>query len=491
MDQSTALLGVAHLTKSYGGARALDAVSIEFFPGEVHALLGENGAGKSTLVKILAGVVSPDGGEIYGPAHDAGDVAMVFQELSVVPEMSVLDNLVLAVRGRRRGFVPYGAARLAAREALESAGLAGLADDLPVGVLSLAQRQLLEIARGLMASARVLILDEPTATLSDPEIRRVHAVVRRLVSEGRSVVYITHRLGEVFGLADRITVMRNGSVVSSGPTTAFELPAVIADMLGPDHVAPQKTVSALGTSSTLLQLRAATAHGRFTDITLAARGGEVLALFGQIGSGADDVIRSVAGITPLDEGAIALDGESIGRFDRSAAQKLGIAYVSADRVGEGVFLDAAVTTNISSGALRTVTRFGILRRRLENRLARDTATLTAFDPSRIGERVSAFSGGNQQKVAIGRAFATGPRVLVLNEPTRGVDIGARAEIYRSVRELASRDVAVVVYSSDVVEVRELADRVITLYRGRRVAAQRVDEVTDAELLADILGGARV
>jgi len=489
VSEAEALLGVRRLSKSYGGAVALDAVSIDFFPGEVHALLGENGAGKSTLVKILAGVTSADSGEIHGPAYLAGDVAMVFQELSVVPEMSVLDNLVLVASGARRGLVPYRKVRLAARSALVSAGLGALDDDLPASALSLAQQQLLEIARGLMANARVLILDEPTATLSDPEIQRIHSVVRQLVADGRSIVYITHRLGEVFGLADRITVMRNGRVVAAGRTTTFELQTVIENMLGPDHVVPQKSDSVDLASGTHVQLRDASSRCRFSDITLTARGGEVLALFGQIGSGADEVVRAIAGLAPLEAGSFALDGAEVGRLDRSAAQKLGIAYVSADRVGEGVFLDAPVTTNISSGALGRVTRFRLIRRQLEIDLAREIAEVTAFDPRRVAERVSSFSGGNQQKVAIGRAFATKPRVLVLNEPTRGVDIGARAEIYRSVRKLASHNVAVVVYTSDVVEVRELADRVITLYRGRTQSVQPVAKVTDAELLADILGGA--
>lgn len=488
-DSTTVLLGARRVSKSYGGVAVLRDVSVEFRGGEVHALLGENGAGKSTLVKIIAGVITADHGELYGDAYAAGDIAMVFQELSVVPDMSVLDNLVLAAR-RRGPMVPYRTLRRTAAEALTSAGLGYLNLTYPVAALSLAQRQLLEIARALMVDARVLILDEPSATLSDVEIDQVHGVVRDLVADGRAVIYITHRLGEVFSLSHRVTIMRSGEVVASAPTSQFAMRDVITQMLGADHVGVQKTVretggSADGARFAVRGLR----RPQFSDVSFSVRPGEILALFGQIGSGADAVVETLAGIQAADYGTVWLDGQQLRVGSRARAQRDGVAYVSADRAAEGVFLDASVEVNISSGALRKVSRGGIIRKRAEKDLGRRLASAVSFDHRRLHEPVSAFSGGNQQKVAIARALATEPRVLILNEPTRGVDIGARSEIYRSIRDLLARNVIVIAYSSDIIEIRELADRVVTMFRGAIVSENVVDDIDDATLTAEILHGA--
>lgn len=490
--QTEVLLGVRNLTKSYGGVTVLDDVSVDFTAGQVHALLGENGAGKSTLVKIIAGVIAADSGQILGSAHESGDVAMVFQELSVVPEMSVLDNLALA--GRSRGvFVPYRSVRETAADALTSAGLFDIDLDWPVAALSLAQRQLLEIARGLMASSRVLILDEPTATLSDVEIERVHGVVRTLVASGHSVIYITHRLGEVFTLSDRITIMRGGRVVASADTAAFVMRDVVAHMLGADHVPVDKHAVSVDLSpaqkrARALSLEKATSRGRFQDVSFTAEPGAVLAIFGQVGSGADEVVKSLAGMSPLDSGVVTLGGQTLQLGTRARSQRQGVGYVSADRTAEGVFLETSVEANISSGALGRVSDAGVIRQRKERGLARALARVVALDPDRIRERVLAFSGGNQQKVAVARALATQPRLLLLNEPTRGVDIGARSEIYRSIRGLLGDDVIVVVYSSDIVEIRELADHVVTMYRGSVVDRHVVDDISDPALITEILNG---
>ncbi|WP_377644993.1 sugar ABC transporter ATP-binding protein [Oryzobacter terrae] len=488
-ERGQVLLAVEGLSKSYGRARAMSDVSVSFAAGEVHALLGENGAGKSTLVKAIAGVITPDSGRIHGPAHESGDVAMVFQELSVIPEMSIMDNLALSSRGRRGPVVSYAKLRERAQGSLAAAGLSNMALDQPVEVLSLAQRQLLEIARGLMANAKVLILDEPTATLSDVEIARVHSVIRSLTDTGTAIVYITHRLGEVFELADRISVMRAGRVVATGPTGDFSMKTLVTAMLGADHQPVQKDIPESGPEArSVLAVEHASATGAYDDVSLEVRGGEVVALFGQIGSGADDLVRSVAGLLPLDGGQVLLDGAVLAVGDRARAQRAGISYISPDRVNEGVFLEAAVTTNISSGALHRTTSRGVINRRLETALAKELAALVALDPSRVREPVLAFSGGNQQKVAIARALASQPVVLVLNEPTRGVDIGARSEIYRSIRQRAAKGVLVLLYSSDIVEIRELADRVITMYRGRHVGTHKVDAVADSQLLTEILNG---
>lgn len=486
------LLDVQGVWKSFGGVHALSDASVAFRAGEVHALLGENGAGKSTLVKIIAGIHQADEGTVTSAGGDTTrDVAMVFQELSVLPDLSVADNLAISLRSGRGPLVRRGNVRTRVRELLDLAGLSDLNPDLPVSVLTLAQRQLLEIARGLAADAKTLILDEPTATLSDVEIERVHSVVRSLVAKGRAVVYITHRMGEVFALSDRLTVMRSGRVVASGPTADFTMDGIVTHMLGEAVAAGlgEKHVVGATENARTVTLRGLTAPRRFEDVDVEARSGRITAFFGQIGSGADDVARAVAGLVPSLEGDLLLDGTPMPTRDRASSQRAGVAYVSPDRVVEGVFLSATVTRNISAGALNAVSKGGVISRSAEVALADQIAPRVAFDTDRLNTPVGNLSGGNQQKVAIARALATRPKVLVLNEPTRGVDIGARAEIYRALRELATEDVVVVVYSSDIVEVRELADVVVTMFRGRRVGTHNISDVTDADILADILQGA--
>ncbi|OZF01289.1 sugar ABC transporter ATP-binding protein [Rhodococcus sp. 14-2686-1-2] len=484
---------VVGISKTFGGTRALDDVSIDFHGGEVHALLGENGAGKSTLMKIIAGVYTADEGELIGSRSGDLDVAMVFQELSVVPELSVRENMEMGGYDGRSIFLRHAALEAGIRAALDAAGLGGLDLDMPVESLPLAQRQLLEIARGVYANAKVLILDEPTATLSDNEIERVHAVVRNLVAKGHGIVYITHRLGEVFTLADRITIMRSGKVVSSGLTTQFEMNQVVTMMLGHEHTAAAaaQPIEGLPPLSERRQITVSnlSATHQFTDVSFTVQPGEVLTVFGQIGSGADQVIRALAGLTHPSSGEVLIDDEPVRLGSRPASQADGIAYVSADRTIEGVFLDYSVAGNISSGALGRVSIRKFLSGRREKQLAEKYSSMVAFDPTRVGVPVGSLSGGNQQKIAIARALATSPKVLVLNEPTRGVDVGARAEIYKVIRSLAHQNVAVIVYSSDIVELRELGDRVITMFRGSIVADRPTSTVDDAALLSEILHGA--
>ena len=492
MSEAAPALQVHRVSKRFGGVRALSEVSVSFMPGEVHALLGENGAGKSTLMKIIAGVSVQDEGTVAVPGGSIEeDVAMVFQELSLLPELSVEDNLLLGLRSRGLA-IQRKVNATQAESALLRAGLDNVNLRAPVSALSLAQRQLLEIARGLLTDPKVLILDEPTATLSDVEIQRIHKVVGALRDEGRSIIYITHRLGEVFKLADAITVMRNGQVVSSGQLSDFTMDRIYEDMLGPDHEERRKREdrsSAVSDGPVVLELTGVESSMTFADVNMAVRSGEVVALLGQVGSGADSLAQALVGLVPISRGRVELDGRTLGRITRVNSQRNGIAYVSADRVLEGVFLQGAVATNISSGALRRViNKLRLLSSSREKALAIEYARTVHFDESRVGSPVITLSGGNQQKVAIARALAAQPRVLVLVEPTRGVDVGARAEIYRSLRDLTSRGMAIVIYTSDSTEVFDLADRVLTMFRGHLVGEHAVSSTTDAELLAEILHG---
>lgn len=490
LENDPILLEAAGITKIYGRVTVLDNVSVKFRSGEIHALLGENGAGKSTLVKILAGVIAPTSGEIRGPAHMNSDVAMVFQELSVIPQLSVLDNLVLADNSGGL-FVPYRRMRRTARDVLAMVGLDDVSLSRPVETLSLAKQQLLEIARGLMRNAKVLVLDEPTATLSDVEIQLVYKVARRLAKAGHSVVYITHRLGEVFQLADRVSILRSGKVVASGPTENFEMHDVITHMLGhtqtPSLSIVEREDRDLGAPT--LDVSGLSFGSRFNDISFVGNPGRILAIFGQVGSGADEVARTLAGLAPPSSGSVSLYGSDLPLQSYRQTKRHGVIYVPADRATEGVFLNASVTDNISSSALGRVSKWRILRRREEKKLAIGEAEKVHFTRTRLGENVQAFSGGNQQKVALARALACAPKLLLLCEPTRGVDVGARPDIYRSLRRLARQGVPIIVSTSDLLEIRELADDVITMYRGRIIGRHAVGRMDDTVLLSEILRGA--
>ena len=490
LNGAPVLLEAVGLSKAFGRVTVLDYVDVTIRGGEIHALLGENGAGKSTLVKILAGVTPQTTGEVRGPAHATADVAMVFQELSVIPQLSVLDNLVLADRSGGM-LVPYRRLRQRARNVLALVGFEDVSLDRPVETLSLAEQQLLEIARGLIRDAKVLILDEPTATLSDVEIRRVHAAVRRLAEAGHAIVYITHRLGEVFQLAHYVTIMRSGKVVADGPTGKFEMHDIISHMLGRAHQAPADAPhnEGPGRDAPTLVVSGLSHPTRFSDVSFVGHSGRILALFGQVGSGADDVIRSLAGLYPPTSGSADLHGSRLPLRSHIGTKRRGVTYVPADRATEGVFLNASVTQNISSSALDRVSFCRILQGKSETALARNEAGKVRLAQTRLGENVQAFSGGNQQKVALARALACAPQLLLMNEPTRGVDIGARPDIYQSLRQMAREGVTVVVSTSDLVEIRDLADDVKTMYRGQVVGTHSVNKTDDATLLGEILRGA--
>jgi ABC-type sugar transport system ATPase subunit len=491
-DNMRPLVQASNLVKRFGDQLALDDVTVTIRAGEIHALLGENGAGKSTLVKTIVGEVSLDSGSLEGTAMAAGGIAMVYQELSIIGALSIRDNIALSIRRlyggalARTGRIDGEVRAVLARANLESVDL-----DAPASSLSLGQRQLLEIAKALSADSEILILDEPTATLSDAEIALVHSVVRRIASEGRAVVYITHRLGEVFALADRITVMRSGRVVQDGLVADFTMDVLVTAMLG-HKLRPVQRSSATAVESShrpILELSRSGSSGRFADVNLPVFAGQVLALFGQLGSGADHIARAIAGALPIHTGELRVSETTTKKMSRIRARRLGIGFVSADRAREGVFLEATSRTNISSGVLDRVGSLGVLSRAKEQRLATRIGGLITLPPEKTDVLVGTLSGGNQQKVGIGRVLATTPRVLVLDEPTRGVDVGARTELYTSLRELAAQGAAIVVYTSDIAEIRELADVVVSVFRGKVVGRHDVGAITDDALLKEILHGA--
>lgn len=489
----TDILSTGGLTKSYGGVPALSDVSFTLRAGEIRAICGENGAGKSTFVKMLLGIVKPDAGtiavenvvrDVRGPHHAQSlGLGLVAQELSLAPHLSILDNIWLGSGG-----VPFWHRREALRTRAQKAmALLGIGDwdlDRLVMRLTIAQRQLVEIAKLLARDARILILDEPSATLSDIEIARLMDVLRLLRARGRSIIYITHRLGEVFDVCDSVTVFRNGMHVATGPVTTFSRETLIERMLGRAFadMYPERTRSAPAVEG--LRVKGMSVPGTVQGLSFTAPRGRILCIAGQVGSGATSVTRAIAGLAEAATGEMVLDGQALPLGSRAAAEE--IVFVTEDRAGEGVFLGLRVLDNLVATRLAEQCRFGVVSWPALRVVARRLADHVAVAQSRLQLRAEQLSGGNQQKIIFARAVERKrPGVLVMNEPTRGVDVGARAEIYRLMRRLADDGACLIMASSDLEEVVGMADIVVTLFRGRVVGHYEGDEVTMPTILRDI------
>jgi len=487
-------LSVRRLSKRYGSVQALAEVDFELRAGEVMALLGENGAGKSTLVKVLSGLVQPDSGaievdgretDLFPSARSQGaGVAVVHQEYSSVPTMTVAENLVLGQAGVSAFWWP-GSLNARARKLLAAVGLDHVDPRTAVERLSVAEKQLLEIARLLVRDARILIFDEPTAALADREIERVLAVIKRLAGEGRSIIYVTHRLPEVFRIADRVTVFRNGRSLPAKPTSELDVDAVITMMLGRDLETMFPARGTLG-AEPLLKVEGLLADGLSEPVSFVVRPGEIVGLTGQLGSGASNVVMALAGMLPPDAGRVFLAGKEISLRSRAATLARGVAYCSADRKHDGIFAERPIRENLSSPWIRSVAPGGFISARRERDKAREIAARFAIDVKRMGSAVGTMSGGNQQKVAVGKWLGTEPKVMLLEEPTRGVDIGARAEIYQRLRDLCAAGLGIVVSSSDTAEILGLSDTIATFYRGRLTGLRPQAEWTEDALIREVM-----
>jgi ABC-type sugar transport system ATPase subunit len=485
------ILTLSKISKRFGGIQALEDISLELRSQEIHALVGENGAGKSTLIKIVGGNLRPDAGQIvfkgneisfHNPAQArALGISVIYQELTIIPHMTVAENIFLGslpIRGP--GFVDWSVLRQRAAQALMQLGLE-LDVEMPAAQLPIGLQQMVEIAKSLAARADLIIMDEPTSSLSHHEAEKLQGVVRELKRQGRTVVFVSHRLEEVFGLADRVTVLRDGHKVATELVSQLTSDRLVSLMVGRELHETRVTVTAM-LGRRLLEVDALARRNRFSEISFAAHSGEILGFAGLVGSGRTEVMRAIVGADRPDTGHIIVDGTPLEPGDPRRGIRAGIGFVPENRKEQALFLQMSLLENIAlpgsgGGGLHLIDQASDLRTAEEfvNRLKIVAASLD--------QTVLSLSGGNQQKVVLARWLAVKPKVLIVDEPTRGIDVGAKAEIHEFLRELARRGMAIVFVSSELPEILLLSHRILVMRDGRLVA-----EVAGDQASQELVGG---
>jgi rhamnose transport system ATP-binding protein len=491
----TPILRLVQASKAFAGVHALQDVSLECYPGEAHALVGENGAGKSTLVKILGGVHQPDRGTLTvdgepvfltGPA-DAADrgIAVIYQEPTLFPDLSVAENVFIGRQPLRSG--RRIDARKMDRQVEEIFTRLGVPID-PERIargLSIAEQQLVEIAKALTRQARVLIMDEPTAALSPVETKRLFAVVETLRAEGAAVVFISHRLEEVFAICQRVTVLRDGKLILSRPLEELSPDDLVRAMVGRDLVLGKH--ESHQPRQTVLSVERLTREGVFVDISFDVRAGEVVALAGLVGSGRSEVANAIFGIDSYDAGSVQISGQRLPGGSPTAAMRAGIGLVPEDRRQHGLVMQMSTARNIALASLSRLRRHGLIFPGTERDFALEWADRLQVKYGRISNPVSLLSGGNQQKAVLAKWLARKPSLLIVDEPTRGIDVGTKAEVHRLISSLAGDGVAVLVISSELPEVLTLADQVLVMREGRLVSRLPRAQATEQTIVAAATG----
>ena len=499
-----ACLELRDVSLAFGSTRALAGVSLALLPGEVHVLAGENGAGKSTLIRILSGVHQPDAGELrvdgrlvhFRDPRDARahGIATIHQELSLVPVLSTTDNFLLARPAAALGRISRPEARVRAARALAELGLE-LDLELPVEQLSLAERQLLEIARALDGEARVLVMDEPTSALSEREAERLFAVIERLRAAKKSVLYISHRMQEIYRLADRITVLRDGERVLTALASELPREALVEALLGRTLTSAPRAAAATHDELRAVRLAVSglhTASPALAGVDFTLERGEILGLSGVLGSGASECVHALFGNLPLANGAnggrITFDGAAYVPSTPRAALARGLALVASDRE-RSVLRNLSVVENATLSSLARYSPYGVIAHHEEHAAVERELAPLRLKASSLDTRVETLSGGNQQKVALARCLLARPRLLLLDDPTRGIDLGAKHDLYQRLRALAATGTSILLYSSELDELCAVCDRVLALFRGRIRAEFPRRELDAGRLLAAIMGAA--
>jgi ABC-type sugar transport system ATPase subunit len=477
-DAQTPPIRLVGISKRYSGTKALDDVSLEFEAGKVHALVGANGAGKSTLGKIIGGLIRPDDGqlEVDGrpvryttPADARADgIALIAQELALVPFLTVMENVFLGVEQHHRGFVARRRMRQQFAELVSRWGFS-LRRDALVGGLRTADQQKVEVLRAVASNARVIVMDEPTSSLTHVETRTLHEMIRTLRENGTTIVYVSHFLDEVLELADTVTVLRNGRLVRTAAAADETEATLVAGMFGAAVEAEHFEKPERSRAPVVFEVEGLRREGVLRDVSFSIREGEIVGLAGLVGSGRTELARALAGADPIDGGRISVDGRECQIRSPGDAIASGVSFVPESRKEEGLFMDLSLAANTTFAHMRTVSsRLGFVRPLLERSKSRSLLQFLSVEPPSPSARAGNLSGGNQQKVLFARWLFRRPRVLILDEPTRGVDVGARAAIHRLINDLAAEGAAILLISSELEEVLGLAHRVLVIRRGSLV-----------------------
>jgi rhamnose transport system ATP-binding protein len=494
------ILSVRDVSKAFGAVDALQGVSIDLYGGEVHGVVGENGAGKSTLVKIFGGVHPPDSGTLVdadghplvltGPAgaRDVG-IAIIFQEPTLFPDISVAENVFIARQPQRRGRrIDHRSMQRQTRALFERLGVPLDPDRVARG-LSIAEQQIVEIGKALSFDAKVVVMDEPTAALSATEVARLFGVVESLRDHGVAVVFISHRLEEVFAICQRVTVLRDGRRVLSSPVGGLTASDLVRAMVGREIAARVHEHHEPGAA--VLRVQDLSRAGIFSDISFEVRAGEIVALAGLVGAGRSEVARAVFGIDDYDSGSVFVGDRRLQRGVPIAAMRAGVAMVPEDRRQQGLVMDMSIADNVSLASLRALARHGLLVGSVERKFASDWAARLQVKYNRISNPATSLSGGNQQKVVLAKWLSRQPAVIIVDEPTRGIDIATKSEVHRLLVELSRSGVAVLMISSELPEVLAVADRILVMREGRLVDELAHADASEEAIMAAATGQAGV
>ena len=478
MSDVTPTLELKGVSKRFGSVVALRDAELTLYSGSIHALIGENGAGKSTVVKIIAGLYQRDNGTFQMNGADvhfrttaeskAAGIAVIYQEPTLFPDLSVTENIFMGrqpLKSLRR--IDRGAMRAEVLSLMDRLGV-NLDPDRPAARLSIADQQIIEIAKAISLDASVLIMDEPTAALSGVEVERLFAVARSLRDEGRALMFISHRFDEVFSLCDTVTVMRDGSYVATQPIAETNVNALVRQMVGRDvnELFP-KTEAEIG--EPVLEVEGLNCLGTFSDISFTVRSGEIVALAGLVGAGRSETARAVFGVDDYDSGSVKVSGQPLHKHSPRAAMAAGIALVPEDRRKQGLVIDATVSTNITDAIRSHLSSHGLISGKTESLTAREWAEALEVKCAALDTIAGNLSGGNQQKVVLAKWLATNPKVLIIDEPTRGIDVGTKSEVHRRMSDLAGKGMAILMISSELPEVLGMADRILVMHEGRITA----------------------
>lgn len=494
------LLRMQNIRKVFSGVVALDEVDLTLNAGEVHSLVGENGAGKSTLIKVMTGAYSRDGGEVFlegSPVNfrspedgQRAGVVAVYQEVNLLMFRTVAENIFLGREPRKFGFIDWPRMNREAGELLQGLGL-DIDPKAELGTLNIALRQMTAIARGVSLGAKVLVLDEPTSSLTEKEVEILYSVIRRLKAQGTAIVYISHRFDELYAVCDKVTVLRDGKLVGTRELKDLERIDLVCMMLGKRREElERKGATAFGAlreaakdAAPLLQTENLSRARRIKNVSLEARHGEILGMAGLLGSGRTDVARAVFGADRADSGRIFFNGKLLDADSPGAAIRAGIAFLSEDRKAEGIIPEWSVRENITLAALPSLTRFGVVSRARQNEVVDKFITRLGIKTSGADQKIRELSGGNQQKVLLARWLCKNPKFLIMDEPTRGIDVGAKGEIQKLVNELAEAGLGVLMISSELEEIVEGSHRVVVMRDGRLVAEIPHEQISQDAIIS--------